>query len=58
LLRIIDIIDNLITRPEILLGLVKSDLVAGEGFEPSKVWGFTVPSHWPLGQPAEDDLRC
>jgi len=18
------------------------------GFEPSKVWGFTVPSHWPL----------
>jgi hypothetical protein len=27
--------------------------VAGEGFEPSKVWGFTVPSHGPLGQPTK-----
>jgi hypothetical protein len=33
--------------------------VAGEGFEPSKEYsgGFTVRSHWPLGQPAVAGTR-
>lgn len=33
--------------------------VAGEGFEPSKAKadGFTVRSHWPLGQPAVRHTR-
>ena len=41
-------------RPRTVHRAGPSTLVAGAGFEPAKEYsdGFTVRSHWPLGQPA------